>query len=227
LAVCGAVREGDYVRFDVIDSGAGMDEATLQRIFDPFFTTKFAGRGLGLAAVSGIVRAHGGALEVTSRIGAGSSFRFWLPGCSAVLPRAPLPAPEGGRGTELLLVVDDEAGPREVVVGMLEQRGYRTLVAAGGRAALALLSRHSAEIALAVLDVNMPEMSGAECLRELRAAGHELPVLLISGQGELDVFQQLDGLRFEGFLAKPFTTRALAAHVRALIDASGARSSAG
>ena len=170
LSGSGDLKPGQYAMLEVHDTGCGMTEETLKRIFDPFFTTKFAGRGLGLSAVLGIVRAHKGALKVYSQPGRGTTFKLLFP-ISTVAPAAEPVAPEGDlAGSGTILIVDDEDVVRRTARNTLQRYGYRTLLAEDGRQALETYRRER-DISLVLLDLTMPVMSGEETLQQLQVIG--------------------------------------------------------
>jgi len=173
---------GSYAFFEVEDDGCGMPPATLERIFEPFYSTKFTGRGLGLSAVLGIVRAHRGTIQVNSHPEHGSLFRVMLPDTSVAPPSQRGPAPvdlDPARGT--LLVIDDENLIRTTVCVMLEDAGFRVLSAEDGLAGLEMFERHADVIDAVLLDLTMPRLDGWQCLRRLRAIRADVPVVLMSG----------------------------------------------
>jgi PAS domain S-box-containing protein len=196
---------GRYVALEVIDTGSGMNEATVGKIFDPFFTTKGAGRGLGMSAVLGIVRAHRGTIRVTSTPGAGTWFGLWFPvteqASAAVIP-ASVAAPIAPRGT--ILVVDDEASIRNSVAASLGYLGYPVLLASDGAEALAIVDRQGGELAAAVIDMTMPVLSGPATVRELRRRAPMLPIIMTSGYSEEEAAHQIGDVPVGGFLQKPF-----------------------
>jgi PAS domain S-box-containing protein len=210
---------GDYVFLEVSDNGCGMDRETLSKIFDPFFTTKFIGRGLGLAAVSGIVRAHRGALRITSEPGRGSLFRILFRSCSA--PADPLPAlhtaPDRWRGSGTVLLADDEPAVRAVTGQMLKGLGFDVLSSADGEGAINTFRDHLDEIVAVVLDLTMPHRSGEDTLREIRRLRPDVPVLLVSGFSEQEAMSRFCGQAASDFLAKPFKVDELREKMQAIL----------
>jgi len=198
---------GQYAFLEVSDTGVGMEAETLSRIFDPFFSTKFAGRGLGLAAVLGIVRGHKGALKVSSQPGKGTTFLVLFPthGAPAQPGQAKLAAPGDLRGDGLVLVADDEAAIRTLARNLLERAGFRVMTAADGREALELYRQHEREIRLVVLDMTMPHLDGEGCFLAIRALNPAAKIVLTSGYSEQEVVAHFVGKGLAGFVQKPYT----------------------
>ncbi len=214
------LRPGEYVSLDIDDTGCGMSDETLARIFDPFFTTKFAGRGLGLSAVLGIVRSHYGALKVSSRPGKGTSFKVLFPVSASRVATPAAKAPGEWKGTGTILVVDDEETVRLTASRTLESYGYDTRIAVNGAEAVEIFRRRPEAIGLVLLDLTMPVMGGEEALRRMQAIEPRVRVLLTSGYSEVEAIQRFAGKGLAGFIQKPYTAGALAEKVRDLIFGS-------
>jgi two-component system, cell cycle sensor histidine kinase and response regulator CckA len=210
-----APAPGRYVVLTVADSGSGMAPDVRARMFDPFFTTKFAGRGLGLAAVLGIVRAHKGGIQVSTAPGQGTTVSVYWPEAHTVAP--PEPPVRRAPPTVAALVIDDEMFVREVTASVLEELGFASILAADGPSGLELFGRYRETIKVAVIDVMMPGMTGDEVLEALRRIAPELPVVLVSGFTERRLLKVALGPRTE-FLQKPFHPDELMAVVRRLVE---------
>lgn len=224
----GGERRGAGSVVEVSDTGRGMDAATVARIFEPFYSTKFIGRGMGLAAVRGIVETHGGALTVCSEVGSGTTFSVAFPAAEGSPPgeEHPEEVPPPGRGT--ILVADDEDDVRSVVGAMLESLGYAVLEARDGREAVDLFRGRRKEVDLVLLDMMMPGMTGAEAFAEMRRISPGVRGVLASGYNLGGGEREAAESGFEAFLQKPFRRGELGRQIlRALRNAPSTRASNG
>jgi two-component system, cell cycle sensor histidine kinase and response regulator CckA len=211
------IQEGSYLFLEVSDSGCGMDKETLARLFDPFFTTKFTGRGLGMAAVLGIIRGHHGAIKVYSEAGKGTTFKVLLPASGRAPERARAAADSADwLGSGVVLLADDEATVRGIGKEMLQELGFTVLTAKDGREAVELF-KAAPEVAFVVLDLTMPVMDGDQCFRALRQYNPEVKVVMSSGYNEQEVARQFVGKGVAGFIQKPYHLSTLRDAIRKIL----------
>jgi CheY-like chemotaxis protein len=214
------VTEGRYVQITVTDTGVGMDDATCSRIFEPFFTTKEAGKGtgLGLSTVLGIVQQTGGQIWVESQPGRGSTFRICFPRIdgSAEPERPPRSKPTSLRGSETILLVEDNDQLREALDAVLRRHGYQVIEAHDGGEAFLICENHRGQIDLVVSDVVMPRVKGTELAERLAAMRPGTPILLMSGHIQESALRERN--LPSAFLQKPVLPQELLAAIRELLD---------
>ena len=214
------LEEGLYVYVEVSDTGCGMDERTRGMLFDPFFSTKQEGRGLGLAAVLGIVRGHNGAIKVYSEKRRGTTIKVMFPVSEQTRP-VPLVRPKAAinwRGTGTVLVVDDEEAVRDTTKRILEAAGFDVVLAADGHEAVEVFHALGEGVCLVVMDMTMPRMGGAEAFTELRRIRRDVPVILSSGYNEQDATNWFAGKGLAGFIQKPYSPQRLIDLIRGILE---------
>jgi PAS domain S-box-containing protein len=213
------LTEGLYVFFEVADTGCGMDRYTLDHMFDPFFSTKFTGRGLGMAAVLGIVRGHKGAVKAYSEVDKGTTFKVLLPASTRPETLYDLQNPEmvwQGDGT--ILLVDDEESVRAICKDMLQDLGLDVITASDGREALKLFQENRDQISGVLMDMTMPHMDGEQAFRELRRIDPTIKIIMASGYNEQEISQKFLGKGLSGFIQKPYCISKLAETLHSLVE---------
>ncbi|HEY3276412.1 MAG TPA: response regulator [Syntrophorhabdaceae bacterium] len=211
---------GKYVRISITDTGVGMDEIAKERIFEPFFTTKELGRGtgLGLAMVYGIVKNHNGFIDVVSEPGKGATFSLFFPVSEKPVVKEHSPVPEIMRGTETILLVDDEPDVLAVSKAILESFGYRVHGVKNGEEAITLYTQKKDEIDITILDMIMPGLSGRETFERIREANPSAKVILSSGYSLNSQAQQIMNKGCHGFIQKPFDMTQISRMIRGVLD---------
>jgi len=202
-----SLSPGDFVVLEVSDTGVGMETDTVGKIFDPFFSTKFTGRGLGLAAVLGIVRTNGGAIAIDSEVGRGTTVRVLLPihdGDHRSRSDIEEPSVTGTQASLTVMVVDDDEAVRSLTAEMLEQVGFGAVTATDGYEAIELLRQQAAGVDVVLLDMTMPGLSGEETYSALLEIRGDLPVIVASGYSQEDAMDRFQEPRPAGFLQKPY-----------------------
>jgi two-component system cell cycle sensor histidine kinase/response regulator CckA len=212
-------RSGNYVLLTVTDSGIGMDKKTMNHIFEPFFTTKGVGKGtgLGLASVYGIIKAHDGYIDVESQKGHGTTFKIYLPVSNRKVTGKAELAQEPVKGSETVLLVDDEETVIDVGRQMLERMGYTVLAARSGKDAIELYRAHKDAIHIVILDLIMPEMSGGETYDEIKKINPYVKVLLSSGYSKDSRATEILARGCNGFIQKPYTMKGLSLRIREIL----------
>jgi len=211
---------GEYVKIVVTDTGTGMDASTRQRIFDPFFTTKEVdrGTGLGLASVYGIINNHKGMIHVESKIGEGSAFSIFLPRIESIVTSEKEKQAEIRKGSETILLVDDEEMIINVGKQMLKRFGYTVLLAQSGKEALAVYEQNKDQINLVILDMIMPQMAGGETYDRMKMINPDVKVLLSSGYSMSGEATEILKRGCNGFIQKPFNMERLSQKIRTVLD---------
>jgi len=215
------VKPGNYVKISVTDTGVGMDEAIQQRIFDPFFTTKEIGRGtgLGLASAYGIIKNHGGIINVYSKKDKGTTFNIYLPDSKKQLAiKEKKLADEILRSKETVLFVDDEDMILDVGRDMLRKLGYKVLLAGSGKEAVEVYRKHKDKIDLVIVDMIMPDMGGSEAYDTMKEDDPGVKVLLSSGYSIDGQVTEILERGCDGFIQKPFNVKELSGKIREILD---------
>jgi two-component system, cell cycle sensor histidine kinase and response regulator CckA len=214
------MEPGRYVKISVSDTGIGMDDRVRERVFEPFFTTKEMGRGtgLGLASAYGIVKSHGGLIDVESQIAQGSTFNIYLPASEKTVVNEIPTSVKLLKGNESILLVDDEETVLEVGIEILQWLGYTVFPARSGKEAISILKEKDAEIDLVILDMIMPEMGGGKTFDLIKQLQPEKKVLLSSGYSISGEARQILNRGCNGFIQKPFDIKTLSCKIREILE---------
>ncbi|MCK4987575.1 MAG: response regulator, partial [Desulfobacterales bacterium] len=214
------VETGNYTKITVTDTGSGIDNETKQRIFEPFFTTKEMGRGtgLGLASVYGIIKSHGGYINVYSETDLGTTFTIYLPASGREVPQEKSePIPTVSKGTGTILLIDDEEMIIKVAEELLQELGYKVLTARSGQDAIKLYKKNAAKIDLVIMDMIMPGMGGGETFDHLKEINPDIKVLLSSGYSINGQASEILKRGCDGFIQKPFNINQLSEKIQGII----------
>jgi len=214
------VAPGNYVTISVTDTGVGIDEETQRRIFEPFFTTKEMGRGtgLGLASAYGIIQNHGGVIDVDSKEGKGTTFNIYLPASAKKIPKKEDGPTTVLKGTESVLLVDDEDMIIDVGQEILEEMGYKVFLARSGKEAIETYKKNQHDIDMVILDMIMPDMGGGEAYDRMKEVDPNVKVLLSSGYSIEGQASDILARGCNGFIQKPFSVKQLSHTIRQVLD---------
>jgi len=215
------IPAGHYILLEVSDNGCGMDEETGRRIFEPFYTTKFAGRGLGMSAVLGIIKAHDGALQLESQVGHGTTFKVYLPvqpDSSEKVEASRDETPKAWQGSGTVLLAEDEDHVKSIAIELLQMLGFTVIDAANGKEALELYEKNAADITLVVTDMGMPVMNGYELFYKLKQLNPQLPIIISSGFGEGDIVSKIPRKEIAGLVNKPYSFNQLQDVVKEVLE---------
>ena len=225
LAMNYSMKPGTHLCMEINDTGCGIDSEKIKQIFDPFYTTKFTGRGLGLAAVSGIIKSHNAGLLVESEPGMGTTFRVYFPVVDEEVTAAPKDITEAPLDTKrknaTVLIADDEKYIRDLATRMLTIAGYRVLLAENGREAISIFSENINEISCIILDLTMPELDGVEALAGLRKISYSVPIIISSGYCESDIVDRFKDKNISGFLQKPYQISEIVSSIKKALEEPG------
>ena len=218
----GVITPGKYICLEVTDSGCGMDEETKHRVFEPFYTTKFTGRGLGMLAVLGIIKAHNGALQLFSQPGQGSTFKVYLPAHgnetakNDTLQQSAAPVPWQGSGT--ILLVEDEPQLMFIAKTLIQELGFTVIEALDGKEALEVYQKNASDITMVLTDLGMPVMDGYELIHELKKRAPELPIIISSGFGDCDITSRIAREDIAGLVSKPYNFEKLREVLKGIVE---------
>jgi CheY-like chemotaxis protein len=215
-----SLTEGEYACLEVADTGCGMDQETLTKVFEPFFTTKYTGRGLGLAAVQGIVRGHNGAITACSEPGKGTTFTVFLPAGKRPEEKSEAEAEQqaGWQGSGTILLVDDEESVLSATCELLQAMGFSVITAMDGRSAIEKYRENREGITCVILDLTMPQMGGKQCFQELNQVNPAVRVLISSGYSEQEISRQFTDKGISGIIQKPYNLSVLRRKLRAVLE---------